>query len=178
MSNELTKEQLQDLTSKVNSLLSSTELDDVSAESSGSRNAPQGYFLCEVVSAELKLSKKGDPQVAFRFKIVEDGFDDGESLEQLKKTKGINIYKYYRLVDETDLKRFISDMLKFEVNDKGESLPKDAFGSADLIQKTLEIVTGLHIYVHVTYTKNTDGSMSSWTNLMTWKRAAELELPC
>ena len=175
---QLTQEQLKVLSTRVNELFASVNVDDVSAESAGFSDAPEGYFLCEVKKDELTMSKSGNPQVAFTFKITEDGRKIENTNELIKGSKGISIFKYYRLLDDKDVRKFVSDMLKFEVDENGSSLPKEAFTNDETINDALDIINGLQIYVQNTVTVNDDGSKSTWVNLITWKRAAELGLPC
>ena len=69
-------------------------------------------------------------------------------------------------------------MLKFEGDTAGESLlPKEAFLSSETIEDALDILIGKRIYIQVSTTVNDDDSKSTWNNLISWKRAAALELP-
>lgn len=177
---EITKESLELL----NSLLSEVSLDDVSSESQGFTELPDGYYLCEVEEAKLTTSKSsGQPMVSFRFNIVEDGtnvqYDDNEiRFVPLNKTKNRKIFKHYVLKDSTSVKRFASDMLKFEGEVQDEPLlPKEAFTTSETLEDALDILTGMRIYVLTDTTEKEDGTKSTWNNIISWKRVRDLELP-
>ena len=125
------------------------------------------------------------PMAAFTFKISEDGHiaevdESGEPvITDIKKTANSKIFMYYLFKDERSVKRFVTDMLKFEGEEEGEPLlPKEAFLSGDTVNDALEILTGMRIYVHVSTTTNEDDTKSTWNNLISWKRAKALGLPC
>lgn len=173
------------LYSQLDGILGNTDLTDVSAESTGFQELPEGYYLCEVEKAELKTSKSsGMPMVAFQLKVVEDGvaaeIDEKNDvhLTEIKKTKNRKVFKYYVLKDDTSVKRFVTDMLKFEGETAGESLlPKEAFLTSATMVDAIDILTGMRIYVQVSISENDDGSKSVWQSFISWKRAAALELP-
>ena len=80
----------------INNVLSKVDLSDVSAESSGSKDLPEGYYLSEVTAAELRTSKSsGNPMVALTLKTVSDGLanmadENGNAyLTEIKKKIGI-----------------------------------------------------------------------------------------
>lgn len=171
----------------LNELLGSVNMDNITADSGdGFENVPDGYYLCELESAELTTSKtSGAPQVAIRFKIIEDGlgtFIDERGYAKMKDiphTANRKLFKYYPLTSEQNVNRFVSDMLKFEGMTAGESiLPKEAFTTAEVLEDALGILTGCRLYVQVSTTTNkTTGQASTWNNLVSWKRAKSLELP-
>jgi len=170
----------------INNVLSNVDLSDVSADSSGSKDLPEGYYLSEVTGAELRTSKSsGNPMVALTLKTVTDGLanmadENGNAyLTEIKKTADHFINIYYPLKDEKSVKRYVADMLKFEGDEEGVPLlPKDAFTTAEVLHDALEILIGQRIYVQVSVSIAEDGSKSVWQNLISWKRAASLELPC
>lgn len=168
--------------SALDEILAKTTLDDVSAESQGFSELPDGYYLCEVEKTEFKESKSSHlPMVSFTFKIVEDGtgfeYTDTEILTKtLKGTKNRKIFKHYVFKDEASVKRFASDMLKFEGETHGEPLlPKEAFTSSETMLDALDVLEGMRLYVQSDTTEK-DGTKSTWCNLVSWKRASELEL--
>lgn len=176
---------MEDMTKLFNTLdgvLSNTKLDDVTAESNNFAELPDGYYLSEVEKAELKESKSSrQPMVAFQLKIVEEGLavDKEGNFTDLKGTKNRKIFLYYVLKDETAVRRFVTDMLKFEGEVEGEPLlPKEAFTTSELLVDALDMLIGLRIYVQSSTTENKDDSTSVWKNLISWKRAKALELPC
>lgn len=177
---------IKSLFDKLDSLLSTVDLSDVTAESAGFTELPDGYYLCEVEKAEIRESKSSKmPMAAFTFKISEDGHtaevdESGEPvITDIKKTANRKIFMYYVFKDERSVKRFATDMLKFEGEEEGEPLlPKEAFLSGDTVNDALEILTGMRIYVHVSTTTNEDDTKSTWNNLISWKRAKVLGLPC
>lgn len=171
--------------SQLNAILNNSDLSDVSAESTSFQELPDGYYLCEVETSELTESKSShQPMVKFQFKVVEDGvdavFDDKQNvtLTTLNKTKNRKIFKYYVLKDETSVRRFVADMLKFEGSTEGEPiLPKEAFTTAETIVDALDVLKGLRIYLQISTTVNDDDTKSTWQSLISWKRAKALELP-
>lgn len=170
---------------KLNGILNNADLTNVTAESSGFSELPDGYYLCEVEKAELKESKTShEPMVAFQFKIVQDGIEPSidesgnVTLREIKGTHNRKVFMYYVLKDETSVRRFATDMLKFEGEVAGESLlPKEAFTSSETLVDALDVLTGMRLYVNVSTSERDDGSKSTWNNLVSWKRAAALELP-
>lgn len=174
------------LISAINDLFSKVDLKDVTAESEGFKALDEGYYLCEVETAELTTSKtSGLPMAAFRFKVVEDGhavtINDGgyATLTDLPKTKNQKMFIYYVFKDETSVRRFVKDMLKFEGETVGEPiLSKEYFVNSELIEDALDILIGMNIYIQVSKTKNKEtDEESTWQNLISWKRAKVLELP-
>ena len=172
---------LNDVFNSLNGLLSNTDLSDVSAESAGFSELPDGYYLAEVEKAELKESKSShQPMVAFQFKVVDDGLavDENGEFVTVKKTKNRKIFLYYVIKDETSLKRFVQDMLKFEGDVAGKPLlEKECFTNSELLVDALDILKSMRIYIQSSTTVNDDDSTSTWKNLISWKRAAALELP-
>lgn len=168
---------------QLDSLLTSTDIKDVDAESAGFAQLKNGYYLCEVKKAELKASKSSNkPMAAFQFKIIEDGTDftfDSKSKATpvtLKGTKGQMIFKYYVFSDESSVRRFASDMLKFEGETPGEPLlTKEYFTTSELVEDALEVLEGMYIYVHNEVTEK-DGKESAWANLVSWSTASKLGL--
>lgn len=167
--------------SSINEILSKSNIDNVSSESVGFQELPDGYYLCEVIDAALTESKtSGLPMTMLAFKVVEDGFapsiDGGWTV--LNKTKNRQLRKYWTFKDENSVQRFVSDMLKFEGETEGESLlSKEYFTSAELVEEAIQLLVGLRIFIQLDTTEKDDGSKSQWSNLVSWKRAAKLELP-
>lgn len=170
---------------KLNGILGNTDLTDVTADSSGFSELPDGYYLCEVEKTELKESKTShEPMAAFQFKIVTDGVEPlidefgNVTLREIKGTHNRKLFMYYVLKDETSVRRFATDMLKFEGEVAGESLlPKEAFMSSETLVDALDVLVGMRLYINVSTSERDDGSKSTWNNLISWKRAAALELP-
>ena len=170
--------------SQLDELLSNISIDKVSSESTGFEELKDGYYLCEVINAELKLSQKsGNPMASFQLKALEDGVDvildeDNEvAFSTIKGSKGRNIFKHFVLKDERSIKSFISDMLKFEASPGESFLPKEAFTTSEVIDESLAALIGMRIYVQISTNENQDGTTSSWTNFLSWKRVSALELP-
>lgn len=176
--------EMKEVFNKLDSLLSNVDLSDVNAESTGFASLPDGYYLCEVDKAELKESKTShEPMVSFQFNVIEDGKDvkiedDGSvTLTAIAKTKGRKVFVHYVLKDESSIRRFAADMMKFEGEAVGEPLlPKEAFMTSETLLDALDVLTGMRIYVCASTTEK-DGVKSQWNNLISWKRAAALELP-
>ena len=69
-------------------------------------------------------------------------------------------------------------MLKFEGETAGEPLlGKEYFTNSALIEDALDILVGMRIYCQSSTTVNDDDTTSVWKNLISWKRAAALNLP-
>lgn len=175
---------IKSLTDSINQLLSQTKIDDVTSESNSFQELPEGYYLCSVDLAELKESKAShQPMVAFTFSVVENGHayvadkDGNAELTELKNTKKRKIFMYYVLKDTNSVRRFVSDMLKFE-DDKGKSLlDKEYFMNSELLSDALRLLEGMNIYIQITKSEMQDGTVRSWQNLISWKRAYALNLP-
>ena len=173
------QEELQLMLGSLDELLGGTNLEDVTSESGSFSELPEGYYLSEVETAEIKISKTSkQPMVAFQFKIVEDGNKVTESgdLEKIKNSKNKKIFMYYSLKDEGAVKRFVSDMLKFEGEEENTPiLEKEYFTNSALLADALDILIGMRIYIQLSANENGEpGSM--WKNLVSWKRAKALEL--
>lgn len=169
------------LFNSLDAILNNTDLADVTAESNNFTELPDGYYLCEVEKAELKESKTShQPMVAFQLKIVEDGLgvnEDG-NFYNLKKTSNKKVFLYYVLKDENSVRRFVTDMLKFEGDVENEPiLGKEYFTNSEVLVDALDILVGMRIYIQSSTNKNDDNSTSNWKNLISWKRARMLELP-
>lgn len=163
----------------LNNLLKNTDLSDVSAEGNNFPEIPDGYYLCEVEKAQLKETKTShEPMVSIQFKITENGVDFNEDLfVEIPKTKNRKVFINWVLKDESGVKRFVTDMLKFEGDVEGEPvLPKEYFTTAEILEDALDILIGMRIYVNSSTTKNKDGTTSNWKNLISWKRAKFLDL--
>lgn len=175
---------MKELFSRLDDILSDVDLSDITQDSAGFEALPDGYYLCEVENTELKESKSShNPMVAFTFKICENGIvptvnDNGNNeFIQLSKTKNRKIFMYFVLKDERSIKRFASDMLKFEDSYGDPILPKEAFMSSDTILDALDCLVGMRLYINVSTSENDDGTKSQWNNLISWKRANIMELP-
>lgn len=160
-------------------ILQKTNFEDVSAESTGFEALPDGYYLSQLEDTKLTTSKNsGQPMVSLTFKIVEDGHsvNNDNQFVTINGTKNRKIFKHYVMKDESSVKRFASDMLKFE-DDNGPVLPKEAFTTSETILDSLDAITGMNIYIQSDTSEKDDGSKSTWYNLISWKRSKDLELP-
>lgn len=175
---------IKNLFDQLDSLLGSSDIKDVTAESTGFTPLKDGYYLCEVKNAELKPSKtSGKLMVAFQLKVVEDGtsfnFDvnDKATPVTLKGTKNRMIFKYFTLGDEAAVKRFVADMLKFEGDEPGKPLlSKEYFTNSELVEDALEILVGMRIYAKIETSEKADGTETTWTNFVSWTTAAKIGL--
>lgn len=180
----MANENMKSIFSQLDELLKTTDINDIDAESSGFTQLKSGYYLCEVKKAELKISNTSKkPMVMFQFKIVEDGtyfnFDNNDKPipVTLKGTKNRMIFKYYVFSDEQSIRRFASDMLKFEGETVGEPLlSKEYFTNSELIEDALDVLIGRNIYIHNDVTKKADGTETTWVNLVSWKTASSIGL--
>ena len=169
---------MEELFKKVDSVLTKVDLTKTTADNIGFEDLKQGYYICEVETAKLTESKKShNPQVALTLKTIDDGFDidDEDNRIPLKGSKNRKIFKYYPLTDETTVKRFVSDMLKFENEDGSPILPPAAFTTAETLSDALDVIEGMRIYVQLSVSGEGENK-STWTSLLSWKRVADLEL--
>ena len=144
---------------------------------------PEGYYLCEVEKAELKMNKaQTNQQVSFQFKIVEDGIQESldakgySVLREIPATKNRKAFKHYPFKDVMGIKRFVTDMLKFEGEDGAPILEKEYFMHEETINDALDILVGMRIYMQVSI-RESQGKKSSWNDIIGWSRAKELGLP-
>ena len=98
--------------------------------------------------------------------------------KEVKGSKNRKIFMYYVLKDTASVRRFVSDMLKFEGEERGKPLlDKEYFMNSEILADALKILEGMQIYIQITKSTNDDGTTRSWQNLISWKRAAALDLP-
>lgn len=174
-----------DIIASINELLKQTNINDVTSESNNFQELPEGYYLCTVDAAEIKESKaSGNPMIAFTFTVAENGHhyvadkDGNAEMQEVKGSKNRKIFMYYVLKDTQSVRRFVSDMLKFEGEEVGKPLlDKEYFMNFEILEDALKILEGMKIYVQVTKSENQDGTTRNWQNLISWKRAAALDLP-
>ena len=181
----------------LDSLLSGTDLSDVSAESAGFSELPSGYYLCEVESAVRTTSKSsGQPMVSFKLKVIQNGIvekvdDEGNAyLERAKGTKNRKIFKHYVLSDKSKVQGLASDLLKFEGEEAGVPILDGVITSeeggkrvtripsAEVLDGCLEVLVGLQIFVKADTRpdRNDPSKSNTWTNLQSWTRAVQLGL--
>ena len=173
------------LIDSINDLLKQTNINDVTSESNNFQELPEGYYLCSVDSAEIKESKaSGNPMVAFTMTVSENGSryvadkDGNAEMQEIKNSKNRKIFMYYVLKDTQSVRIFVSDMLKFEGEEVGKPLlDKEYFMNFDILGDALKILEGMKIYVQITKSESQDGITRNWQNLISWKRAAALDLP-
>lgn len=169
----------------LNSTLKDVNITDINPNEDSFQNLRDGYYLCEIESAELKETKQsGLPMASFRFIVVQDGLltvvdaDGTTTLLPAENTKNRKIFQNYVLKDEKSVTRFVKDMLKLEGEVEGESLlPKEAFMTGETLNDALEVTVGSRIYIQISSTTNDDDTVSTWTNLVAWSRAKKLDLP-
>lgn len=167
---------------KLDSLLSQTDFTNVSAEGTGYSDLPEGYYLCEVNRATLTTSKaSGSPMVSLQLKAIKDGvfLNDNDELATLPHTQNRVVFKNYPFNSTDDIKRFASDMMKFEL--EGEPiLPKDAWTSSDTLIDALDLIESSSLTLWVENRKATksreDGRPNYWATLLSWNRATQLGL--
>ena len=164
----------------LDSILGQTDLSDVTAESNSFSELPDGYYLVEVEKAELKESKSShQPMVAFQMNVVEDGYgvDENSDFFKLSKTKGRKIFMYYVLKDSASVRRFVTDMLKFEGETPGEPLlGPEYFMTEETFPDALGCLIGSRIYIQACY-KEYQGKKNCWYDVVGWDRAKKMGLP-
>jgi len=169
----------------INELLSQTNIQDVTSESNSFQELPEGYYLSTVDVAEIKESKaSGNPMIALTFTVAENGHqyvadkDGNIEMKEVKNSKNRKIFMYYVLKDTASVRRFVSDMLKFEGEEAGKPLlDKEYFMNSEILADALKILEGSRIYIQVTKSTKDDGTTQTWQNLISWKRASVLDLP-
>lgn len=174
----------QSIFKSLSEILSSANIDSVSSESAGFDELPEGYYLCEVVKGEITSSSTNhDPMAVLTLKVINNGYDvyatSGGEIEfkEIKNCNNRRVWLYYLIKDEKSLKKFVSDMLKFEGDEPGESLlPKEAFTTPETLEDALNLLEEQRIYIQVSTTEK-DGKSSVWKNLVSWKRVSALGLP-
>ena len=181
--NIMTDDENQNLFAKIDDVLKNVDLSTTTSEGAGFEELKPGYYLGSVDNAQICTSKSsGNPQVKVCFTVAEDGIayntDDAGNVEVevLKGSKGRKIFKYYPLKDAATVKRFVSDMLKFEDQDGNSILPAEAFTTAAVLADALDAIAGMQVYLQLTVSGEGE-TKTTWTNLISWKRAAQLELP-
>ena len=160
---------------------------DTITEENAFEDLPEGYYLCEIKKAELKVNKaQTNMQASFQFAVVEDGL--GEKIDSkgnsvlftLTGTKNRRIFKHYAFKTADNVKRFVNDMLKFEAPERmGEPLlTTDYFIIEEIIPEALKLLESmeLRIYIQARYTEK-DGKKNCWYDLIGWGRAKEMGLP-
>lgn len=166
----------------IDELLGKVDLENTTSENTGDfPELTDGYYLCTLVKAELAESKSsGQPMVKLQLKTVENGKDVNVDeagnilINEVNNTKNQTLFMYYVLKDERSVKRFVSDMLKFEGGELGKPvLEKEYFTTAETLEDALDILQGLNIYVMVSTTEK-DGEKSTWRNLISWKKIYDL----
>lgn len=171
---------------ELDDIIHSTDLDEVSAESSNTfDNLPDGYYLTEVVESKLTRSKSSDkPMVTLRLAVVGNGYnlsEDGTNFEPIENVAKRNLWKHYVIKDGNSFKRFVSDMLKFEGETPNEPmLPKEAWTDSTTLEASVGVLSQVNarIYVHLeTRKNNSTGESSQWISLESFKRAEALGLP-
>lgn len=182
------------LSTMLDDLLGKSDLSQTTSEGSKSSELPDGFYLCEVEKAELTTSKAGNPMVKMQFKVVENGLksmvdDQGNAvLVEAKGTANRKIFTYHVLSNETNVGIFVSDMLKFSDPENIEKpLLADTveeaklyFKSTALLLEALDVISmGSRIYIMVQTVAKKDNPSETDTkkNLISWARAAKLNLP-
>lgn len=178
--------ELKDIAASLDELLGSVDLSKVTASGVGFEDLEDGYYLGEVANdTKLTVTKNtGEAMVSMKFVIVEDGLkntlDENNVvvLAPAKGTKGRSIYINYVLRDVQSVKRFVSDMLKFEdPNNPGEPiLGEEYFKSTELLTDALSCLITSRIYINV-QTVEKNGEKKQRFNLVKWDRCPDLGLP-
>lgn len=174
----------QSLSDQLDALLSSTDTSKVTSEGIGFEDLPVGYYLAEVETATLTISKSSKlPMVSLKLKIVDNGLtiNSDDELVSIPSTKNRFVFKHYPFKDEDSVKRYVSDMLSFLDENDEPLLPAEAWKSKVTMEASLEVLEMVkpRVWVNITLSKtpNEQGVYSTFTNIMSWKRAGMLGLP-
>ena len=178
---------LSSIFSEIGDVMKQTDLSKVSAESTGFEDLPDGYYLAEVIETKIGRSKSSQkPMISLRLSVIDDGFklsdnEDEISFDKIEHTKGRQVFKHYVIDTPQNLKRFVSDMKKFENPDVvGEALlPDEAWSSPEFMGESIGILSEINcrIWIHNRVTKKDDGTSSSWIDLVSFNQAAKAGLP-
>lgn len=165
----------------INKTLKDVKTKDITSESSEQfASLPDGYYFTEVLSSEVTVSaNSGNPMVKWVLVNVEDGvfLNEHDEFDYIKNSVKKRHYVYSSLKNAQAIERFISDALKFEGETPGEPyLEKEYFETAETMADALELLQGRRIWLHVDTTENMDGSSSTWTRFVSFKRAVALGL--
>lgn len=178
---------LSSIFSEIGDVMKQTDLSNVSAESVGYEDLPDGYYLAEVIETKIGRSKSSNkPMISLRLSIVDDGFklsdkEDEISFDKIEHTKGKQVFKHYIIDTSQNLKRFVSDMKKFEdPNEVGKQLlPDEAWSSPEIMGESISILSEINcrIWLHNRVTKKFDGTSNAWVDLVSFNQAAKTGLP-
>lgn len=177
--------ELKELYAAYNNIAKKTDLTDVDPNSDFEA-LPEGYYYCEVSNAKFNLTKETKlPMVTLTFDVIEgyriptdeeidEGFNDVIKLKNVAKRK---IFVRFVNKDEASLQRFAKNMLKFEDANGEPLLEKEIFLNAEFLIEALDCIVGSRLYVQISKSKSSNGEISTWQNLISWKRASQLGLP-
>lgn len=169
----------------LDSLLESVDLTGTT-EDKVSSDLPDGYFLCEVLEANLGESKAGNAMFSIKYRTFEDGkrnIVDDQGYAQLVDAKGTankTFYTHYVLSNEMNINFFVSDMLKFQDPETNEPLfDKDMFKDTKGIVEVAELLQQggiIFIMVQTVEKRNAPGEKEKKYKPISWTRARALEL--
>ena len=161
-------------------LLQATDLSKVSASGVGFEDLPDAYYLTETVKYDIKMSPGNDnaapcPMITLSFKVLDNGWkrlEDEDNFVRVEGTKGRWISKTYWLSDTQSVKKFTSDMLKFENPEMpGEPiLDIEYFTNSQLLRDAMDIIASqLRIYIKLSsYEKKDTKETKQTQNLVKW----------
>lgn len=181
---------LQSIYSEIGEVMAKTDLSNVTAQSAGYEDLPDGYFLAEVTDTKIHRSKSSNkPMVSLTFSIVSDGLklnedDDASedvSFSEIPHTKDRLVFKHWVIDTPQNLKKFVSDMKKFEDPSEPNKalLPDEAWSDPTFMGESIPLLAEMNcrMWIHNRVTKKDDGTTSSWQDLVDFNRAAKLGLP-
>ena len=176
-------------------LLKDVNFDEIDLENTNDNNElPDGYYLCEVVTAEIGPNKdQTNDQACFQLRTIQNGerpcLEEGcDLLEELTGTQNRSIFKYYPF-KSTDKKatsliykddtgkwkpgQFLCDTQLFKDDDGNPLIEKEAFMYKETAQEALSILVGCNIYVKIE-TKEYNGQTSQFKNLVSIDRVNKI----
>lgn len=176
-----TNEELKLIQEKLRSVLSDTNLNNIDPNSDFD-GLVDGYYLSELQEANVKFSQSsGKLQVVLKFKTIEEGKslkvdEDGNTSLINCGCKNRLVWKYFSVETPENVRKFAKEMLKFEDDNMEPILSTEYFTTPELLYDALDVLVGMRIYIQISTTTNDKNETSSWTNIISWKRAASLEL--
>ena len=176
-------------------LLKDVDFNEVELNNTNENNElPDGYYLCEVETADIGPNKDNtNDQAFFQLRVVRNGinpeYEDGEMfIQELIGTTNRVIFKYYpfkgtekkatSLVYKDELGKwkpgqFLCDTQLFVDTEGNPLLEKEAFMYKETAKEALAILVGCRIYVKIE-TKEYNGQTSQFKNLVSIARVDKL----
>lgn len=171
------------ISEKLDKLIANVDLSGITEEGVRSK-LPDGFYLSQVVKAELTESKSGNPMVVIEYVTVEDGkktiVDENGYAKQVdaKHTADKKIFCNYVLTNDMNFGFFVSDMLKFQDPETNEPFfTKEDFDSTQgIIDVCDKLTQGGIVYLMLQTVQKDNGESDQKKNPISWTRAHKFDL--